>query len=277
MRSLACLIFLLVACPGWAAADDAASGPALPDAELFPAVTLDRDAGHVDVRGRVIGGPVEWLELLACRPGTREHESVVTLDARAEHLHAALLLLGLPPGTPADARWEGDTLVQTPPSGPGLGVFFVFNDAPDRPVPAGIYVADQTTGTPLGPAPPGADAVVPDAAESGGGWLFTGSRLVEGRERAYFLAEENGTLISLVNFGDDLIARDTPRPADGGNGFWALNPAPAGWPALPAPGTPLTVRLTRLPGPDAAPAPRPRGPGVAPGAPDNPAGPAPQR
>lgn len=218
------------------------------DAELFPAVTLDRAAGHVEVRGQVIGGPVEWLELLACRPGTREHESVVTLDARADHLHAALLLLGLSPGTPADAHWQGDTLVHTPPRGPKLGVFFVFDHAPDRPVPAGVYVADQATGAPLDPARPplaGEPAVQADL-EPGGGWVFAGSRLVAARERSYFLAEENGTLISLVNFGDDLIARDTPRAADGGNGFWTLNRAPVGWPALPDPGTALTVRLARV-------------------------------
>ncbi len=217
-------------------------------AELFPSVTLDRAAGHVEVRGHVIGGPVEWLELLACRPGTREHESVVTLDARAEHLHAALLLLGLTPGTPADAHWQGDTLVQIPPRGPGLGVFFVFDDAPDRPVPAGVYVADQATNAPLNPAqPPLPEApAVQIPADPGGGWLFAGSRLVEARERSYFLAEENGTLISLVNFGDDLIARDTSQAADGGNGLWTLNPAPEGWPALPAAGTALTVRLTRV-------------------------------
>jgi len=121
-----------------------------------------------------------------------------------------------------------------------MSVFFVFDDAPGRPVPAGGYVAGQDGG-------PGLD---PPA----GGWRFAGSRLVEGRQRSYFLAEENGTLISLVNFGDDLIARDTRQPADGGNGFWALNPAPAGWPALPAPGTPLTVRLARTPEPVSPPA-----------------------
>lgn len=260
-------IFTLTPGPAWAA-DAPAAG------ELFPAVTLDRDAGHVDVRGRVIGGPVEWLELLACRPGTREHESVVTLDARAEHLHAALLLLGLTPGAPADARWEGDDLVQTPPRGPALGVSFVFDDAPGRPVPAGAYVADQATGAPLAPAPAEADAGAP---ATGGGWRFAGSRLVEGRQRTYFLAEENGTLISLVNFGDDLIARDTPHPADGGNGFWTLNADPAGWPALPAPGTPLTVRLSRVLEPDPSPAADPTPPPARPGAPDNPGGPAPQR
>jgi len=280
MRRLVWLMmFALTAGPAQAA--DAPPGPlpSEPDGvELFHAVTLDRAAGHVDVRGRVIGGPVEWLELLACRPGTREHESVVTLDARAEHLHAALLLMGLTPGTPADARWEGDTLVQTPPRGPEVGVLFVFDGAPDRPVPAGAYVADQATGAPLDPAVPGAAAGGGVEATAGGGWRFTGSRLVEGRQRTYFLAEENGTLISLVNFGDDLIARDTPHPADGGNGFWTLNPEPAGWPALPAPGTPLTVRLAAVPDPDAAPAPAPApAPALAPGPPDNPAGPDPQR
>ncbi len=240
---------------------------AMPEAAaLFPGIALDRAAACIEVRGRVIGGPVEWLELLACRPGTREHESVVTLDARAEHLHAALLLLGLEPGAPADARWEGETLVQTPPRGPELGVWFVFDSAPQDPVPAAVYVVEQARGATLHA---GSDAGADAAVDAAGGWRFTGSRLVEGPQRTYFLAEENGTLISLVNFGDDLIARDTRQAADGGNGLWTLNRVPEGWPVLPDAGTPLTVRLGRLPPPDPG--------GRAPELADNPGQTAPQR
>ena len=207
--------------------------------EVFPAVILNRDAGHVDLHGHVIGDETDWLELLACRPGTREHESVVTLEAQAEHIHAALLLLGLEPGAPSDAQIDGDTVTLIPPHGPPLEVFFIFDatlsdesDVPavaERPVPAGLYVADQAHGRPLRDAR----------------WIFTGSRMVQTPQRPYFLAEENGTLISLVNFGDDLVGRNTDQPADGGNGFWKLNPAPEGWPPLPPAGTGLTIRLSK--------------------------------
>ena len=251
-------------------------GPALAPGELFPAITLDRAAGHVDVRGRVIGGPVEWLELLACRPGTREHESVVTLDARAEHLHAALLLLGLTPGAPADARWEGDELVQTPPRGPELKVFFVFDDAPDRPVPAGAYVADQATGALLDPAGPDQVARAGGSRRAGGRGRLAFHRLPAGRgPRPHLLPGRRKRHPDLA--GELRRRSDRPRhgaPADGGNGFWTLDPAPAGWPPLPAPETPLTVRLVAVADPAQPPV---RSPARPSGGPDNPPDPAPQR
>jgi len=199
-----------------------------PPREIYPGVVLDQARGHVDLRGRVVGATVEWLELLACGPGTREHESIVTLDAEASHIQLALILLGIEPGQPARAERVGDGWVQHPPHGPPVEVFFVLDDQPDAPVPANTWIVDQDTGQTM----------------PGNTWLFTGSRFMDHKGTRYFLAQENGTLISLVNFGDELIGRDTDQSEAGGNDLWTANT-----PAIPPQGTRLTLRLRPIPPP----------------------------
>ncbi len=190
--------------------------------EVYPHLFLNRAAGHLDAAGHVVGQRFEWLELLACRPGTREHESLVTLDAQAAHLQLGLILLGLTPGQPATAQRQDDQLIVTPPHGPAVELFFILPDQPDRPVPAHRWVVDQQTGEPL--------------AENR--WLFLGSKIVEHRGKTFFLAEDNGTLVSLVNFGDELLGRDTDASADGGNDLWTAHPD-----RLPPAGTPILLRF----------------------------------
>jgi|GEM_PF-1104183 len=45
-----------------------------------------------------------YLEMFACITDTKEHESVVAVDSRAQTLHFALLAVGAKPGSPA--RWS---------------------------------------------------------------------------------------------------------------------------------------------------------------------------
>ena len=201
-----------------------ATQPAPAAPPVFPGLTLDLDASHVDLDATVVGREVEWLELLACSPGTREHESIVTLDASATHLQAALLLLGLEPGTPLTVERDGDDIVVHPPAGPEVEVFFIVDGG--DPIPANEWVVSQETGE-----------VMPDHR-----WLFTGSRFTEFRGERWFLAEQNGTLISLVSFGDDLLSRPTVQSDQGGNGLWTANTD-----AIPPVGTRLTVRVQPAP------------------------------
>lgn len=194
--------------------------------EVYPGVVLDLAQRHVDLAATVVGREVEWLELLATRPGFREHESIVTLDADAKHIQLALILLGLEPGQPARTeRAAAGELVFHPPHGPALELFFILNDRPDQPVPANHWVADQETGEPM-----------PDNA-----WRFTGSTVIEFKGQRYFMAEKNGTVVSLVNFGDDLISRPTNDSDAGGNVFWTTNLNAT--PPVPAPGTRVTLRI----------------------------------
>ena len=60
------------------------------------------------------------LELIACTKGTKEHESIIAVEAKPIHIHTALLLLGVQVGSPAmreptteeDRRW-----IDIPPRG----------------------------------------------------------------------------------------------------------------------------------------------------------------
>jgi hypothetical protein len=40
------------------------------------------------------------LEMFACPRGTKEHESIVAVDCKAQYVHAALLAVGAMPGQP---------------------------------------------------------------------------------------------------------------------------------------------------------------------------------
>lgn len=76
-------------------------------------VEVDTEQKTVVATGWVnqVQGPVEYL---AVGPKGKTHESVFVLDLRAADLHAALLLLGLEPGTPGPHIGTG------PISGPAV-------------------------------------------------------------------------------------------------------------------------------------------------------------
>ena len=191
--------------------------------EVFPGITWDLDRRHLDVDATVVGRDVEWLELLACRPNTREYESVVSVDAEAASIGVALSLLGLEAGQPARTERDGNNeLLFFAPHGPELELFFVLDDQPDTPIPANTWVVDQETGE-----------VMPDNT-----WLFVCSTVIEVRGESFFMAEKNGTVVSLLNFGDELVSRPTEKSEAGGTGFWTANTD-----AIPPIGTELKLRF----------------------------------
>ena len=73
-------------------------------------VRIDADAGIVEFDASVpitvddADAPFVYLELIACTPGTKEHEVLVVTDALPSNIHAALLLVGASAGEPG--RWE---------------------------------------------------------------------------------------------------------------------------------------------------------------------------
>ena len=68
-----------------------------------PGVRINGQALEVDGAGVVVRRE-GMLELFACSPDTREHESIVRISARPTHVYQALGLLGLEPGSPP--RWD---------------------------------------------------------------------------------------------------------------------------------------------------------------------------
>jgi hypothetical protein len=78
---------------------------------------------EVDGRVNMDRGPVE---VFACAPGGKTHESVLVLDCVPSGLHAGLLALGLSPGGPFSLGPEGEL---QPPTGDGVLIEVRWTDA----------------------------------------------------------------------------------------------------------------------------------------------------
>lgn len=68
------------------------------------------------------------LEMLVCKAQTKEHESIISVDAEAQVIHAALLAIGAKPGSPATFQPE-----YMPPTGQKLDVLVSWTDDFGRP------------------------------------------------------------------------------------------------------------------------------------------------
>lgn len=104
------------------------------------AVTLDARQRTVRCPGRVNmrqGGPIE---LLACLPHGKVHESVLVLDVKALDLQLALILLGVEPGrNPAVPLAEGQRDGARPPG----GMVQLFVEWTERPAAAGQPAGEE--------------------------------------------------------------------------------------------------------------------------------------
>jgi hypothetical protein len=100
-------VALLLAAGAWALPARAAEPKPIPPPKLAQ-IGLVR----VDMTNRQISFDSEVclregvLEFLLCGWRTKTHESILHSQAKASHMHAGLLMLGLTPGKPA--RWSGD-------------------------------------------------------------------------------------------------------------------------------------------------------------------------
>lgn len=216
----------------------------------FPGVTINVQERCVDVEGSVClhrGA----LELVACTKGTKEHESIVAIGAKPMHLHAALLLLGAKPGSPATRQQLGDQTERwfdVPPSGGPVDVFLVLKDNEgnlvEYPISDFIAPSNKRSGHSESADKP---AKFPTHT-----FLFAGSVLDgDGPGPRRYLSDESGNVISLSTFGDELLCLPAIHSQDSEALLWQVNPA-----NLPAVGSNVTLRLRpqRLPGAKAAPA-----------------------
>lgn len=188
--------------------------------EYADGVRIDWQRRFVELDARVVlrEGP---LELLACSPITREHESILTVRARPRDVFHALGLLGVEPGSPPvfDPRAER-TL---PARGESLDIR-IRCDAPghEKPVAATRWLKDNQTGKAL-------DAIL---------WVFSGSRsTAEGR----FLADMEGTVICVVDFDTAVISPATSHTSDN-NALWLS----ANTEAIPPVGTACILSIQSL-------------------------------
>jgi hypothetical protein len=86
------------------------------------AVRLDKKNKRVLLKTHVVlrQGP---LEMLCCLKQTKEHESIVSVEARAQEVHAALLAIDAKPGTPVQYNPEYQA-----PTGQKIDIFLHWTD-----------------------------------------------------------------------------------------------------------------------------------------------------
>ncbi len=245
MRStLPALALCLVLCASVWAQEDKVADPApaqnppavekSPAAEIAPGkapklphIAIDHKKGHVDVDAIVTLREGDWLELLACTKGTKEHEAILVVEARPSHIHMALLMVGLEPGNPM--RWQqneakdGYQIIEA--RGPKVAITLIYEmDGKTVETPAHEWIVNQQTGKTLD------DNI----------WLFTGSEIMKfDDEPPVFAADVNGTAISLVTFGDELLGKQTNVTNETDNAMWTARTR-----FIPPLNTKVIIRLT---------------------------------
>lgn len=181
---------------------------------VFPHVRVDLASGTVEFDGIVPidahdpQAPRVDLELIACTPDTREHESLVVTRATASQVHAALLLAGLTPGTPGAVEIGADGARMIEPRGPGVDIRLRWKDqnGVEREAGPADWVVSWKDGS------------RPNLAR--GTFCFAGSRLVSrqdprtGALAEVYDADGAGTLIGLATFGSETIAWRTVYSPD---------------------------------------------------------------
>ena len=213
-----------------------------PDELKLPGITVYRKLRHVDVDATVCLS-AGYLELIACTKDSKEHESIIAVDGKPSHMHAALLLLRATPGNPAMSKMikEGQWL-DLPPKGSEVDVFLAFKDAEgvmaERPISdfivrasdEEIFRTDGQTGD--------------KAAEEKGRFpthtfLFAGSQLYKGDDgKARYLSDESGNVILLSSFGDELLFLPGKHSQENEALTWEIDPT-----HLPPLGTKVILRL----------------------------------
>jgi len=202
------------------AATATAGGVRDPDGTIrFPSLRVSPKAGVIEVDGRVClqSG---LLEVVACTSYGKVHESLLVVDCRPTHLHAALLLLGL---------------VERPGQVPALG---------EGGALAGDRVAIDVTWT--GPGGATVTSRVEDMlldTKDGTtmprvGFVFTGSRFIKVGDREVFGAHASGQIVTVYHDPDAILDNPLAKGAD--DTTYHVNSS-----AVPAAGTPVTLRLRR--------------------------------
>lgn len=132
-----------------------------------------------------------FLELLACRTGTKEHESILAVRVEPHLIHAALIVVNARQGQPMQV-----SPVFTPATGDRINMTLRWKDASGTlcESPAQDWVWDMSVSS--------EDAKKPMTTY----WVFSGSRMIqdyEGNDR--YLANETGELFGLSNFVGSIL------------------------------------------------------------------------
>lgn len=159
------------------------------------------------------------LELLACGPNTREHESILVVLGRPRDIYHAMGLIGLEPGSPI--RFDSQKRHLLPPTGDLLLLRIRYEqEGKVRTVPASAWLRHPASEKPIANV----------------AWVFAGSHSTsDGR----FAGDAEGTVVALVDFAAALIAVGALHTADN-DALWLE----ARTEAIPPVGTPCRLIIS---------------------------------
>ena len=152
------------------------------------------------------------IELLACAPGGKTHETVVVMDVVPYHLQVALILLGL--NYVGGLAIQGDTLT---PRGDSLEVLITWNsNGRDTTVRGEDFAWDIPRKAPMQHTP----------------WIFTGSKMMDGK----YMADVEKSLIT--TYHDPFTILDNPLSTGADDETYKVNEN-----LVPPKGTAVTVTI----------------------------------
>jgi len=190
-------------------------------------IWLTKDGKSVVLLGRVVQRD-KMLELFACRIGTKEHESIVSVRIKPMLIHAALLAIGAEPGKPVQVHPEF-----VPPSGDEIEIKVRWRDADNKEGEVNEALAQDWV---LDNAKSTEDA--PQAMSTH--WVFTGSMMYKDDDgEEHYIADETGELFGLSNFVGAIL--DVPIQSTETNDDLLFSCFTE---RIPEIGTPLTLILT---------------------------------
>ena len=175
---------------------------------------------EVDARKRLLTMPAKvnmqsgLVELLACTPRGKRHESVLVVDVDPLYLQLGLLLLGLEPGGNPSSLAEDS---QRPGDMMDIWVEWKLDGQPKVKKRAEELILDLRN----------------DAPMQRTSWVFLGSKVYKGR----FLARELGSLIT--TYHDSAAIVENPLPSSRDDTLYEANPD-----TVPPVGTPVTLIIS---------------------------------
>lgn len=222
--------------------------------EVFPGVRINAAKSVVEFDAAVSlalvkdpRAPRFFLEVLICAPDTREHETFLITNVKPSHIHAAMLVIGLHPGSPGRWTQVDNRLTPVQPIGDRVDIRFAFETVVGRRIVANPldWIIRAEDNMPF--------AKFESEQASAPGWVFAGSRFIisqnpvdtapsaNSRQETYD-ADGTGVILGLTTFGSEVI---------GWSRFISPEAAvePPSWIAdfekTPKPGTPVKVRIGR--------------------------------
>ena len=195
-----------------------------PKQTKLPGLVINQTDKTLEIQSKVVLRDADWLELLLCSSGTKEHESILSTKARPSHIHLGLIMIGLKPGNPMTGKKVDDKMQITAAKGPLVSVELSYQkNGKTITVPANQWIYDKTTKQTM----------------QGNQWLFAGSNFIKAHDQSIYRADANGSVITLVHFGDDLLARKTKLTSRNDNAQWQAQTK-----LIPPVGTPVIIRLS---------------------------------